>query len=82
MSKTSPDVLLEMVRSIKEDMLPSMHQEITGRLDKLNGKVAEHEKFIGEHRGALNVGKWMVGVLIGLGTLTLAALKYFSPPSS
>lgn len=75
----SNDVMHEMIRSMKEDQLPNMHHEITSRLDRLNGKVAEHEKFIGEHRGAIIVGKWLLGVCIALGTLALALLKYFIP---
>lgn len=56
---------------------------INDRLDKLNGKVAEHEKWIneqrGEKRGVKFVGGLVSAVLLIVGALISAAVGMLKP---
>ena len=80
----SLDAIDERLRILCEDQLPSMKEDITRRLDHINGSVGRHEQHINDLRTNQEIQKAQISVLKFLGGivatflgLLMAFLKFF-----
>ena len=82
----SIEVISEMLRAIKEDQLPSMHREVTQRLDTINGAVKRHEveidtlkQYRESHKGEIRGMKLIGGIIVTVIGILIASIKIFAP---
>lgn len=73
MTPLSIEVIGEMIRTIKEEQLPSLQRQ----LEKMNGQVDELQAFKNAHDGEIKGIKFIGGVVTAGITLAIGAIALF-----